>query len=120
MCILVFCIFTVYRYLAIRYTSIITVCWFAGIKFFVRYRYQYDKNTFFSILLRYIAQLYTVIGIIFEFIGLNVVFMLTMKQGEIYLVVCPKRVNFFMSLSSQAVSCLSYSSSLFHLQLLKQ
>ena len=43
------------------YTSILTVCRFAGIKFFTRYRYQYDKNTFFSILLWYIAQLYVLV-----------------------------------------------------------
>ena len=54
-------IFTVYRYVFLRYTGILTVCRFAGIKFFARYRYRYDKNTFFSVFLRYIAQLYALL-----------------------------------------------------------
>ena len=44
-----------------RYTGTLTVCRFAGIKFFPRYRYRYDKNTFFSVFLRYIAQLYVIV-----------------------------------------------------------
>ena len=31
------------------YSGILTVCRFAGIKLFARYRYRYNKNTFFSI-----------------------------------------------------------------------
>ena len=43
----------------LRYTGILTVCRFAGIKFFARYRYRYDKKPSF---LRYIAQLYFIAG----------------------------------------------------------
>ena len=39
------------------HTGILTVCRFAGIKIFARYRYRYDKNTYFLILLQYITQL---------------------------------------------------------------
>ena len=45
----------------LRYIDIFTVGRFAGIKFFARYQYQYDKNTFSSIFLWYIAQLYFIL-----------------------------------------------------------